>query len=141
LRRYERSSGSAEWNEVGQPVRVRFGRAGLGLGKGLHAAGAAASGVTLDESAPPGSLPAKREGERRAEKFQAALEARGIPVAAMHVATGVPEKALVNLAAENRVGLVVLGIVGRRKLAGRVVGNTAEQILRLLKADVLALKP
>jgi universal stress protein E len=45
------------------------------------------------------------------------------------------------LAAENKAGLVVLGTVGRKKLVGRVLGNTAEQILRLLKADVLAIKP
>jgi universal stress protein E len=45
------------------------------------------------------------------------------------------------LAAKKRIGLVVLGCVGRRRLAGRVIGNTAEQILRLLKADVLAIKP
>jgi universal stress protein E len=83
----------------------------------------------------------RREGERRAEKFRASLEERGIAVEAIHVAIGAPEKALISLAAENKAGLVVLGTVGRKKLVGRVLGNTAEQILRLLKADVLAIKP
>ena len=83
----------------------------------------------------------QREGEQRAERYRATLEQRGIKVEAIHVATGAPEKVLINLAAENKAGLVVLGTVGRKKLVGRVLGNTAEQILRLLKADVLALKP
>jgi universal stress protein E len=83
----------------------------------------------------------RREGERRAEEFRRSLSQRGITVDGFHVVTGQPEKALVSLAAKKRIGLVVLGCVGRRRLAGRVIGNTAEQILRLLKADVLALKP
>lgn len=83
----------------------------------------------------------RREGVRRAEEFRRALTQRGITVDGLHVATGKPEKALVGVAAKNGIGLVVLGCVGRRRLAGRVIGNTAEQILRLLKADMLAVKP
>lgn len=83
----------------------------------------------------------RREGERRAEEFRRSLEQRGITIDDFHVVTGQPDKALVSLAAKKRVGLVVLGCVGRTRLAGRVIGNTAEQILRLLKADVLAIKP
>jgi universal stress protein E len=83
----------------------------------------------------------RREGHRRAEEFRGSLSQRGITVDGLHVVTGQPEKALVSLAAKKRIGLVVLGCVGRRRLAGRVIGNTAEQILHLLKADVLAIKP
>jgi universal stress protein E len=83
----------------------------------------------------------RREGVRRAEQFRRSLSQRGITIDGLHVVTGQPEKALVSLAAKKRVGLVVLGCVGRRRLAGRVIGNTAEQILRLLRADVLAIKP
>lgn len=83
----------------------------------------------------------RREGARRAEEFGRSLAKRGIAVDGLHVVAGPPEKALVNLAARKRIGLVVLGCVGRTRLAGRVIGNTAEQILRLLKADVLAIKP
>lgn len=83
----------------------------------------------------------RREGVRRAEEFRSSLARRGIAVDEVHVVAGPPEKTLVSLAAKKRVGLVVLGCVGRKRLAGRVIGNTAEQILRLLKADVLALKP
>lgn len=83
----------------------------------------------------------RREGVRRAEEFRNSLSRRGIEIDGLHVVTGKPEKALVSMAAKNRIGLVVLGCVGRGRLAGRVIGNTAEQILRLLKADVLAIKP
>ena len=83
----------------------------------------------------------RREGARRADKFQAEVEKLDIKVDAMHVVLGAPEKALVNAAAKNHATIVVLGCVGRKRLAGRVIGNTAEQILRLVKADVLAVKP
>lgn len=83
----------------------------------------------------------RREGLQRAEEFGRSLAQRGIAVDGLHVVTGKPEKALVSLAAKKRIGLVVLGCVGRKRLAGRVIGNTAEQILHLLKADVLAIKP
>lgn len=83
----------------------------------------------------------RREGLQRAEEFRRSLVQRGITVDGLHVVAGKPEKALVGVAAKNRIGLVVLGCVGRRRLAGRVIGNTAERILRLLKADVLAIKP
>jgi len=83
----------------------------------------------------------RREGLRRADEFRRSLAQRGITVDGLHVVTGQPEKALVGLAVKKRIGLVVLGCVGRRRLAGRVIGNTAEQILRLLQADMLAIKP
>lgn len=83
----------------------------------------------------------QEEGKRRAEKFRASLAKRGIEIDGIHVATGAPGKVLVSLAAKNHARMVVLGCVGRKRLSGRIIGNTAEKILRLLKADVLAVKP
>jgi universal stress protein E len=83
----------------------------------------------------------RRQGKRLAQAFQRSIADRGVTVKAMHVVMGAPEKALVSLAAKNGIGLIVVGCVGRARLAGRVIGNTAEQILRLVKADVLAIKP
>jgi len=83
----------------------------------------------------------RREGQIRLDEFCDRLEERGIAVAGRQLVTGAPEKALVNAAAKNRAGLVVLGTVGRKRLAGKVIGNTAEEILRLVKADVLAVRP
>jgi universal stress protein E len=93
----------------------------------------------VEQAAAMASL--RRERERRAEEYRRSLSQRGITIDGLHVVTGRPAKALGSLAAQERIRLVVLGCVGRRKLAGRVIGNTAEQILRLLKADVLAVKP
>jgi universal stress protein E len=111
------------------------------LGSNLHVGYAVPFSKVLRDLGLSNRKQVQREGEQRAEKFRASLEERGVPIAGIHVATGAPDKVLINLAAENRAGLVVLGTVGRKKLVGRVLGNTAEQILRLLKADVLALKP
>lgn len=111
------------------------------LGCELHVGYAVAFSVVLRDLDIIDLASLRREGARRAEKFGRALSKRGIAVDGIHVVTGSPEKALVNLAAKKRIGLVALGCVGRKRLAGRVIGNTAEQILRLLKADVLAIKP
>ncbi|MEM7763064.1 MAG: universal stress protein [Pseudomonadota bacterium] len=83
----------------------------------------------------------RRKGQARAKAFTKKLADNGIEVTKMHVVTGEPEKTLINVAAKNGAGVVVLGCIGRKKFAGRVLGNTAEKILRLLKANVLAIKP
>lgn len=111
------------------------------LGSKLHIAYAIPFSGVLRDLGMLDKAELRREGLRLAERFRQTVEERGIAAEAIHVATGAPERALVNLAAKNRIGLVVLGTVGRKRLVGRVLGNTAEQILRLLKADVLAIKP
>jgi D-alanyl-D-alanine dipeptidase len=52
LYRFERSSRAAAWSEVGKVTPIALGRAGLGLGAGLHYGG-------------PDSMPVKREGDGR----------------------------------------------------------------------------
>ena len=64
-----------------------------------------------------------------------------IPVANFYVKAGEPEKVIPSIAAQQKAGLVVIGTVGRKGLQAKVLGNTAEKILSLLKSDVLALKP
>jgi universal stress protein E len=83
----------------------------------------------------------RRQAKQRLDDFCDGLEAKGIQVDDRKLVKGEPEKALVNAAAKSRAALVVLGSVGRKRLAGRVIGNTAEQILRLAKADVMAVRP
>ncbi|MBT8142465.1 MAG: universal stress protein [Gammaproteobacteria bacterium] len=83
----------------------------------------------------------RKEGKRLAEKFCARMESKGVEIEGVHVTTGAPEKVLVSTAAKQHARLVVLGCVGRKQLAGRVIGNTAEKILRLVRADVLTIKP
>jgi universal stress protein E len=83
----------------------------------------------------------RRNAQERLTRFCESLEAREIIVDEQRLVTGPPEKALINSAARSRAGLLVLGCVGRKRLAGRVIGNTAEQILHLTNIDVLAIKP
>jgi universal stress protein E len=81
------------------------------------------------------------EGKIKAKAYRNHLADKGIEIASIHVSVGPPEKALVNIAAKNKASLIAIGTVGRKKLIGKVIGNTAEKILHLSKTDVLAVKP
>ena len=88
----------------------------------------------------------KDELEIKAEKklapvIKAMSYEHGIPEDRFHLTAGQPELVIPSTAANVKAAVVVLGIVGRKGLSGRIVGNTAEKILSLLKTDVLALKP
>lgn len=65
----------------------------------------------------------------------------GIPMAHFDVHAGLPENVIPSTAAKYKAGVVVVGTLGRTGIAGKLMGNTAEKILKLLKTDVLALKP
>lgn len=60
---------------------------------------------------------------------------------AVHLVAGAARDALPRLAARLRVGLIVMGTVGRTGLRGLIMGNTAETILRSVDCSVLAVKP
>ena len=64
-----------------------------------------------------------------------------IPVENFTVKAGEPDKAIPSIAANVKAGVVVIGTIGRSGLSGKVIGNTAEKIMGLLKTDVLAIKP
>lgn len=64
-----------------------------------------------------------------------------IPTENFDINAGQPEKVIPSMAAKHKAGLVVVGTVGRKGLVGKLVGNTAEKIFKLLKTDVLAIKP
>lgn len=63
-----------------------------------------------------------------------------LPESAFRVKRGPVEKVIASDAAKQRAQLVVMGTVGRRGVKARLMGNTAELVLRHLKTDVLALK-
>ena len=64
-----------------------------------------------------------------------------IPESAFHCKRGPVEKVINSRAASVRAQIVVMGTVARRGVKARLVGNTAEKVLRHLKTDVLAIKP
>jgi len=67
-------------------------------------------------------------------------KAHDLPVKAFKVKKGPVEKVITSVAAKQRAQVVVMGTVGRRGVRARLLGNTAEKVLRHLRTDVLALK-
>ena len=61
--------------------------------------------------------------------------------AAFQVKKGPVERVIASQAAAKRAQVVIMGTVGRKGVKARLLGNTAEKVLRHLKTDVLALKP
>ena len=58
-----------------------------------------------------------------------------------HMVSGDPRVVLPRLADRLNIGLIVMGTVARTGLAGLIMGNTAEAILRSVQCSVLAVKP
>mgnify|MGYP001826826048 CR=1 FL=1 len=64
-----------------------------------------------------------------------------IPEGAFRTKRGPIEKVITSSAAKVRAQIVVMGTVGRTGVKARLLGNTAEKVLRHMKTDVLAIKP
>ncbi|MEZ3500399.1 universal stress protein UspE [Pantoea sp. KPR_PJ] len=58
-----------------------------------------------------------------------------------HVAKGMPEEVIPDIAGQLSAGIVVLGTIGRTGLSAAFLGNTAEQVIDHLRCDLLAIKP
>lgn len=65
----------------------------------------------------------------------------GLADAQHHMHTGEAAKIIVSNAAKLHCQLVVLGSVARKGLRASVIGNTAEDVLTLIKSDVLVVMP
>ena len=64
-----------------------------------------------------------------------------IPESDFHCKRGPVDRVIASQAAKVHAQLVVMGTVGRKGVKARLLGNTAEQVLRHMKTDVLAIKP
>mgnify|MGYP001814104241 CR=1 FL=1 len=67
--------------------------------------------------------------------------AHDIPEKAFHCKRGPVEKVIRSQAAKVRAQVVVMWTVARKGVKERLLGNTAEKVLRNMKTDVLAIKP
>ena len=67
-------------------------------------------------------------------------EAHDLPKGLFRVKKGPIHKVICSDAAKQRAQLVIMGTVGRRGITARLLGNTAESVLRHLRTDVLAVK-
>lgn len=75
------------------------------------------------------------------EKIKAICSQYNIEPCNFHIKAGEPGKVIASIAAQSKAGVVVIGMIGRSGISGKVFGNTAEKTLSLLKTDVLALNP
>ncbi len=67
-------------------------------------------------------------------------EDRNLDSKNVHFKLGAAHKVIPSVANKVKADLVVMGTVGRRGLKGKLLGNTAEQVLTHLRTDVLAVK-
>ena len=75
-------------------------------------------------------------------RFDALCRDAGVPATAKrHLLEGVNDKVLTTFVTVKRASVLVMGTVGRTGLAGLVVGNTAERVLRQVRCSIVALKP
>jgi len=68
-------------------------------------------------------------------------QAFDLPESAFQCKRGPVERVIASQAARVGAQIVVMGTVGRKGVKARLLGNTAEKVLRHLKTDVLAIKP
>ncbi|MEE4659542.1 MAG: universal stress protein [Halieaceae bacterium] len=64
-----------------------------------------------------------------------------IPQSSFKLKQGPVDKVITSESARLKAQLVVMGTIGRQGVKGRLLGNTAEKVLNMLRTDVLALKP
>jgi universal stress protein E len=110
------------------------------LGRELHLAYAPPFSETLRDLDAVDPVALTAAGRQRADVFLLQLAREDLHPAAMHVRAGPPHKVLASIAATHKIEVTVIGTVGRKGLVGKVIGNTAERILPLLKTDVLVVK-
>ncbi|OUS25343.1 hypothetical protein A9Q98_12260 [Thalassotalea sp. 42_200_T64] len=75
------------------------------------------------------------------EQLSLLAQSYGIQPDHIHIKAGQVDKVLTSIAADCNASIVVVGTIGRAGLDQKLIGNTAESILALLKTDVLAIKP
>lgn len=83
----------------------------------------------------------KEAREEMLPHLQELAAAHDIPEESFQFKRGPVEKVITSRAAKVRAQMVVMGTVGRTGVKARLLGNTAERVLHLLRTDVLAIKP
>lgn len=73
--------------------------------------------------------------------IQKMLGEHDIPVENIHIKAGPASKVIPSVASKYAAGLVILGSIGRKGLKAKLMGNTAESVLALLKTDILVIQP
>ena len=74
-------------------------------------------------------------------KIQSMFGSQGIPEENIHIKVGYADKVVPSVASDVGAAFVIMGSVGRKGLKAKMLGNTAESVLTLLKTDVLIIQP
>lgn len=72
-------------------------------------------------------------------RHQTMLELTGLPKEQIHIIAGDPDLCLYQLSCRLKSDYLVIGARQRQGLMGRIIGNTAEQILRQIRSNVLVI--
>ena len=62
----------------------------------------------------------------------------GLDASALHAKGGDPEQVIPSIADKLKSQIIVIGMVGRKGLKGKLIGNTAEKVLHNANRDILA---
>jgi universal stress protein A len=82
----------------------------------------------------------RKWAEDALEKRSSDLRGQGIK-ASWRAALGVPYEGIVNIAAEERTEMIVIGTHGRSGLNRVLLGSVAERVIRLAPCPVLTVRP
>ncbi len=137
-------AGSPDPVQVGLDRKVLAAAAQLGaiLGARVHAAYVIpVSTVAKDLDLIDIEALERRTRARLGASITALAGEHGIPPENVVVKAGPPDRLLPSIAARLGADLVVMGTVGRTGAAGKLLGNTAEQVLHRLHTSMLALRP
>ena len=83
----------------------------------------------------------RRFKEKRLGDLEKYVAGFGIPKTNLHVKAGKIEKVVPSIANRLKAELVVLGTHRRKGLSRIMLGNSSEKILKILRTDILAIKP
>lgn len=87
----------------------------------------------------------KKVEKRHMPNVKKVIKARyadiGLPMTKWHTRAGVPARTVASVCDDTKADLIVMGSVGRKKLKGLLLGNTAEDILKYINRDVLVVRP
>lgn len=78
--------------------------------------------------------------EKSKPKLLALAEDYGVAADNVHIKLGVPHKEIPRLANKLKAELVVMGGFGRKGAKAAVLGNTAEQVISVLRTDILVVR-
>ncbi|WP_028865069.1 universal stress protein [Psychromonas aquimarina] len=67
------------------------------------------------------------------------LEEFNIPPENIHIKIGAPYEVIDSISCQHHASVVIIGSMGKKLLAGKVIGNTCEEVLHVTKKDMIVL--